>query len=314
MFVSGVPGLRVTAITREHAGPLSDLVSQLENTYFGVSQTNVPEVIGTLHAPELHGRRGTAGVWDGDDLVACLLCYDGLEHEQEVFADLFVGQHPQRQHTLSRLLVAAHEYADSLSPVPGAWLKTESFGGDTLVARALADAGFEHHRVYQRMRIDFDHPPQPAALGGSLRAAAMTEDLWPQLHQTLTLAFTDHYDTHPLPLDLFQQAFDRQSADMAMWRVVFDGPELVAARISSNRYAPRGLGYVDSLAVLREYRHRGIASYLLREAFCQDYAAGLSGTALHCDSANLTGATRLYEQVGMQRDHYYDAWRKPLQT
>ena len=37
--------------------------------------------------------------------------------------------------------------------------------------------------------------------------------------------------------------------------------------MGSNRFAVHGLGYVESLAVLREYRGRGIARHLLDEAF-----------------------------------------------
>ena len=51
---------------------------------------------------------------------------------------------------------------------------------------------------------------------------------------------------------------------------------------------------------------------LLRDAFHRDAGLGFTGTALHCDATNPTGATQLYESVGMQRDQYYLAWRAGL--
>jgi GNAT superfamily N-acetyltransferase len=140
----------------------------------------------------------------------------------------------------------------------------------------------------------------------------MTGRDWPRVHRTITEAFRDHYDVHPVPLATFQLRFDHETTDLGQWRLVFDGDDLVGVGISSNRYAAAGMGYVDTLAVLRSARGRGIGTYLLRRSFLDDQARGMSGTALHCDAANLTGATRLYESVGMATDQHYDAWRARL--
>lgn len=308
LFVSGLPGLRVSALGREHAAPLCDLVRDMELEFFGRSETNVPEVLGTLQAPELLGGRGTAGVWDGDELLGALLAYDALKHERGLFLDLFVGP-TRRAEITDRLVQAARGYADTLDVRPDSWLKVESFAGDDTIAAVLADDGFRQHRVYLRMRLDFTSAPAPGVVPAGLTTTGMTEDLWPDIHTVLTDAFRDHYDSHPLPLDLFRRSFDRESTDLRLWRLVYDHENLVGVRISSTRYAPHGLGYVESLGVLQSHRGRGIASYLLHDAFAMDYAAGLAGCALHCDATNPTGATHLYEAVGMRRDQRYDAWR-----
>lgn len=309
MFVSRVPGLRVTALTPEHAHAVAEVVRDMELTYFGRSETNDAEVIGTLNAPELQGTRGTAGLWSQGQLEAVLLAYDALEHERGVFVDLFVRQGPGRDHLIERLLVAARSYGDALHPGADCWLKTESFAGDAEVVSALTADGYDRHRVYLRMRLDFTATPAAPRVPSGLHIEPMDDSRWPAVHSVLTSAFRDHYDSHPLPLDLFQRGLDRAANDVGMWRLVYEGPDLVAVRISSTRYAPHGLGYVDSLGVLAQHRQRGIATYLLRDAFAMDHAAGMRGTALHCDATNLTGATRLYEGVGMRQDQHYTAWR-----
>lgn len=310
MFVNGLPGLRVTELRRENAQALSDLVRDIELQYFGDSQTNPSEIAGYLQAPDLHRGRGTAGLWEDGELVAALLAFDGLTHEQAVFLDMYVGPTRDREPTIARLLAAGSEYARHLSSAPGAWLKADNFAGDEQVRAALTDDGYEPHRVYQRMRLDFETPQAPAALPAGLSARAMTPQDWPNIHAVVTDAFRDHYDSHPLPLELFKAHHDAETTTFDRWRLVFDGDDLVAVGIGSDRYAAYNLGYVDTLAVLRTHRGRGIATWLLRDAFAADFTAGRTGTALHCDAENLTGATRLYAAVGMRADQRYDAWQR----
>jgi ribosomal protein S18 acetylase RimI-like enzyme len=162
------------------------------------------------------------------------------------------------------------------------------------------------------MRIDFRQAPGVSALPTGLAARPMSDELWPQVHHVVSEAFRDHYDSHPLPLELFRRDMVHETTDMSQWQLVFEGEECVAVCVGSNRFEPFALGYVDCLAVLRQYRGRGIAKYLLHEAFRRDHTAGFTGTSLHCDASNATGATQLYRGVGMQKDQQYAAWRLPL--
>lgn len=313
MSVTGLPaGMRLSQLTDEHVPALTALVHGKESTYFGRSETNEREILGTLKAPELDGTRGTAGLWDDGRLVAAMLAFNGLEHERGLFLDLFVDPCASARGTLTDCLLAAGErYGQTLPTRPGAHVKVESFGGDAEVEQVLSERGYERHRVYLRMRVDFTGPvAEPAPLPG-LQVRTMVDE-WSALHQVVTDAFRDHYDAHPLPLDVFRRDMDNETTDFQRWRLVFDATECVAVSIGSLRFAPAGLGYVETLAVLRNYRGRGIGRYLLHDAMARDAADGLSGTSLHCDATNPTGATHLYESVGMHRDHEYVAWRAPL--
>ncbi len=145
-----------------------------------------------------------------------------------------------------------------------------------------------------------------------LTARMFGEQDWHDIYEVVQSSFLDHYDFHPRPFDVFKEDLVDETADPGQWRLVFDGSTCVGVCLGSNRYAAHRLGYVDTLGVLREYRGRGIAKYLLRDAFHRDSGLGFTGTALHCDATNPTGATQLYESVGMQRDQYYLAWRAGL--
>lgn len=306
------PGLRVTQVTDDHLDRLVDLGQAVESAAFGRSECNRTEMLGTLRAPELHGTRGTVALWDADQLAAVGLAYDALEHASGLYFDMLI--HPElagRQEMAVCLLSAAQDYGAALPAPAQAWVKSESFDGDTAVEAAFARLGYEQHRVYLRMRLDFDAPPvEPEPLGVDVRT--MVEADWPTIHEVVTSAFMDHYDFHPEPFEVFRENVVDETTDFGMWRMAFDGDRCVGLCLGSKRYAAHRLGYVASLAVLREYRGRGIARFLLGDAFARDAALGYAGTALHCDATNPTGATALYESVGMVRDQRYTAWRREL--
>ena len=93
MAVTGLPaGIRLAQLRREHVAELTELVRAKELRFFGRSETNTTEILGTLSAPELGGTRGTAGLWDGDRLVAAMLAFNGLEHERGLYLDLFISE------------------------------------------------------------------------------------------------------------------------------------------------------------------------------------------------------------------------------
>jgi ribosomal protein S18 acetylase RimI-like enzyme len=75
-------------------------------------------------------------------------------------------------------------------------------------------------------------------------------------------------------------------------------------------------GYVASLATLPSARGRGAGKALLRAYFAAEQEAGRSAVLLHVDVANVTGALKLYESVGMHPVETIDAWTKrvPLDT
>ena len=66
------------------------------------------------------------------------------------------------------------------------------------------------------------------------------------------------------------------------------------------------LAYLDAL---REYRHNGIGSALLRYAIGEVHRHGKPRVGLAVDSDSLTGATRLYEKAGMRVVRQYDQYQ-----
>ena len=92
--------------------------------------------------------------------------------------------------------------------------------------------------------------------------------------------------------------------------MAFAGDELVGALIG--KVPPGGGGWIQDVGVLPEWRRRGIARALLERSFAAFYERGLPSVALGVDTANATGATKVYEQAGMSIIRGFSIWEKML--
>ena len=74
------------------------------------------------------------------------------------------------------------------------------------------------------------------------------------------------------------------------------------------------IGWVDTLAVLRPWRRKGLGMALLLHSFGEFYRRGRRKVGLGVDSQNLTGAARLYERAGMHVARQYISYQKELRA
>jgi ribosomal protein S18 acetylase RimI-like enzyme len=72
------------------------------------------------------------------------------------------------------------------------------------------------------------------------------------------------------------------------------------------------LGFVNTLGVRRPWRRRGLGEALLQHAFGEFYRRGRKQVGLGVDASSLTGATRLYEKVGMHVAQQVDLYELEL--
>jgi len=93
--------------------------------------------------------------------------------------------------------------------------------------------------------------------------------------------------------------------------IAWDGNEV--AGFSQNRYR-KGIGWIGTIAVRRPWRKKGLGLALLRHTFGEFYQRGTNTIGLGVDSANLTGATRLYERAGMVVAGEFAMYEKELRA
>ncbi|MEU8106646.1 GNAT family N-acetyltransferase [Nonomuraea muscovyensis] len=182
--------------------------------------------------------------------------------------------------------------------------------------RALAERhGFGPGTTFHRLRIDHDGPSEPPAVpdGVTLRTGD-DDEVRRQAHRVHQDGFADHFGFVRVGYDDW---YERRQA-----RGTTDWSRLTLARIDGRPagvvigndqfVADEGCGYVATLAVLPEFRGRGLGRFLLLHAFAADAARGRKGTILHVDSANTTPALELYLSAGMRTVMVIDVLRRRL--
>lgn len=182
-----------------------------------------------------------------------------------------------------------------------------AYEDDALTRRHAEASGFQQMRAFIEMHIDLaDYAapePDPAVL---VRRADVSDADSPDLatmYHVLTESFRDHYDFQLRSFEDWLEATEADAlADRSHWYLAELDGEAVGALKGDNSYVEvDDAGYIPSLGVLRQGRGRGVAKALLHTSFARYAAEGRVAVKLHVDAESPTGATHLYESVGMYR-------------
>lgn len=187
-----------------------------------------------------------------------------------------------------------------------------SLAPDSAAPPLLAGRGYREVRRFWDMTIELgDDPPAAPRLPKGLRLEPFSAELARGFHATLEEAFADHWEFRPSP---FEEWWERQVAkpdhDPTLWFLVRSGDDVVAA--TRNDPERSGGGWIGSIGVRRSWRGRGLAKALLLHSFGEFHRRGQRRVGLGVDSTNVTGATKLYESVGMVVDQEQVVWEKKL--
>jgi mycothiol synthase len=190
-----------------------------------------------------------------------------------------------------------------------------ALAGEPLVAALLTAHGFREVRRFWAMQVTFDGVPAPpeAIPGVELRTLVRGQE--EAVHDCLVEAFDDHWGEALEPLDRFLHRHVEVAGyfDPGLWQLAWQDDRVVGALVASPRSdEDASLGYIDLVGVRRAQRGRGVGEALLRQSFVALHARGRQGALLHVDSESITGATRLYERVGMTAQPRFSSWDQPL--
>jgi mycothiol synthase len=177
---------------------------------------------------------------------------------------------------------------------------------DTQAMELFARRGYREVRRFWEMEIELDRdPPKPG-----VTVAPFREEDAEAFYAALDEAFSDHWEHEPVP---FEQWWSRQrrraNFDPSLWFLIRDGAEVTA--VVRNEVRPDE-GHVGALGVRRQWRGRGHGKALLFHSFREFRRRGLARASLGVDAANPTGATKLYESVGMHVEQENVVWEKLL--
>jgi ribosomal protein S18 acetylase RimI-like enzyme len=319
---------------------ITGLIRAVDIAGCGHTSTNIEEIHDLLDEVDCGWARGCATVWRGADLVGALVVRDGLVHGRGWMMDVHAKPGDPRGHGIYGALVEAGVregrarfdlcFPDPDEPMQDA--RSGAYANDGALRAELEQRSFAEVRRFWRMTIDHwsmdtlaeggkssgladqvrAESAALAARGYVLRPFRNVEPEWRAVQEAQSAAFLDDPDLTPVDFETWRAHHTGQTEDPTQWLVVEHHGQIVGHVLGSNRYASEDCGYVASLGVLSEHRGRGLARALLRARLADDAARGYVSTMLHVDATSPTGATSLYESVGMTVDSEFVGFRRPL--
>lgn len=179
------------------------------------------------------------------------------------------------------------------------------------LAALLESRGYALVRTYLRMTIDLrtGYPASTAPEGIEIRPIRLGMDER-AVHTVIEESFADHFRFAPEPHEEWvSRRIGHPEFDPEIWFVAWEGQEAVGSALA---YTFGDLGWVRELGVRARWRGRGIGKALLLEAFRALERRSRDRVSLGVDAENTSGATRLYEAVGMHEEERHDLYHLEL--
>jgi mycothiol synthase len=178
-----------------------------------------------------------------------------------------------------------------------------TLGADRAAASLMAAKGYAEVRRFYEMAIELhERPEAPDVTIETLREPDARE-----FHEAIDEAFQDHWEHHSLSFDeWWARHSSADGFDLSLYFLIRDA---AASRNEANR---NGGGYVAALGVRRQWRGKGYAKALLLHTFRELYDRGITRVTLGVDAQSPTGATHLYERVGMHVEQENVVFEKQL--
>lgn len=190
---------------------------------------------------------------------------------------------------------------------------------DTPRQRLLEANNMAHTRSFYTMRIDMDTAPPAPQWPDGIRVKVFNRDS----DEIATIkaaedAFKDHWGFVEEPLEetlkQWQHWMDtNENYDPSLWFLAMAGDEIAGMSLCAPKNSENpDAGYVEELGVRRPWRRKGLATALLHHTFGEFWQRGQQAVTLGVDASSLTGATKLYEKVGMRVQREWQNYEKEL--
>ena len=251
----------------------------------------------------------------GDQLVG----YADMQHRQHVHIYTLVRVLPEfaGRGIEEHLLHLAEEWARQQIPLAKPGVRVTLFSWESslnnTVQYALLQTGYREVRRSWRMEIGMTQAPIASEWPDQVkvRTFVLERDIR-AVYAAIEEAFQDHWGHMEGNFDEWKHwTIDRENFDPSLWFLAFDGGEIAGVSLCTYQI---GDGWVDTLAVRRPWRRKGLGIALLLHSFGEFYRRGKNKVGLGVDSQNLTGATRLYERAGMHVARIYVSYEKELRA
>jgi len=210
------------------------------------------------------------------------------------------------------------QLASGQPPGRARWFAAWCSDGEGWTRQTLTAAGFvpeRHFMLLVRPRLDDLTTPPPLPTDLEVRPAqpAHRRAIWAADVE----AFRDHWGTPDTSEAAFERFVQESAQRLDLWQVAWAGDEvaghvLVAVDESENAALGVSRAWLDSVAVRRPWRRRGLATSLVVRALHAIRDAGYESAVLGVDAANPQDALDLYRRVGFEIASSATAYRRPF--
>ena len=282
---------RLDPVVAADAAAVAEVIAALETSLYGQSQFSQADLEDEWLDLDL--KQNARVVRDGDRIVG----YGAVRDEGERWdAEAYV--HPDALGRGIGKLIATglEEHAASRG---ARRILTNAFEVDSAAHRLLQSLGYGAVRVFREMRIELETPPPAPKWPHGLRVVPFDPERDAlEFHAAGEEAFADHWEYTPREVESWSKNYlGSKRFDPTLWCVVRAGDEIAAGTIcTGDTY---GGGWVHALFTRRPWRKRGVGTALLGDSFTRFWERGEHSIGLGVDTANETGAFRLYERAGM---------------
>lgn len=178
-------------------------------------------------------------------------------------------------------------------------------------------SGYAPVRYGFGMRRDLAEPIPDKALPDGIELRPVKPEHHRQIWDADVEAFRDHFEPRDRDESDFITTFTAPNVETGLWRVAWDGDDVAGSvinQIDPDQNARLGIeiGWLEHVSVRRAWRGRGVANALIVASLHALRERGMAIASLGVDGENLTGALRLYEQLGFRRHETWITYRRPV--
>lgn len=311
MTIEPPPGFVFRAPMPDDAQSIADLIVACDIANSGESDVTVTDLLDSWRATSFNLATDAWVATTPDGLIVGYEELTDLGQDDPAYMDGYV--HPEfKGHGLGTALVRTAE-ARIRETMRGEHtsVRLNVSGNDQAAREMFEREGYELIRHFWRMQLEIDAPPEPPAWPEGITVRTFVPGRDERVtHAVMEETFADHWGHVQVPFEEWVKTrIPSEGFDPTLWFLAMDGDEVAGAALCR----PRGEGgWVRGLGVRRAWRRRGLGMALLRHAFGVFYERGIRSVGLGVDAQSLTGATRLYKQVGMHVTEQYDTFSKEL--
>ena len=238
---------------------------------------------------------------DEGKLVGYAAVYD-VDRHCELSGDIYIHPNYDALTIGEALLFAVQQRAERHVPFAPqgekVFLRVAIDNRNGMIKTLFSNDGYQAVRYHWRMEIELNDTLQPTDLpdGITLRPFDWHEQaqaVW----QARNASFTGNWGSRELAFEEFSYyTLENPQYDPSLWQVAWVGDRVAGFCINHMRM---GIGWIHILGVIPEWRGKGLGLALLQHSFAAFIQRGINVVGLGVDAANESGATRLYESVGM---------------